>query len=138
VRAQELSYGDNKGANHCHPPTDTRIGSAPLTFGVWDGRDLNDVAIRESLLERCEALWRDKLLTRLAIPEVLECGATPERSFDDIRAALDEGWPSRQVLFESPNMPYNEERRRYFGLTWCKTKCVLRSSSLLLRGRPAN
>lgn len=50
--------------------SDTRIGDSPLTFGVWAREDLGDVGVREELLSRCEALWREKILSRLAIPEV--------------------------------------------------------------------
>lgn len=105
---------------------DTRIGNAPLTFGVWDSRDLHDAEIRASLLERCESLWRDKLLSRLAIPEVLEVESDPPRSFGTIQAALDEGWPGRAAFFDSADPALNTEgRRRYFGLTWVKSRCVL-------------
>lgn len=140
---------------------DTRVGSAPLVHAVWKVQDFIDRPhVREELYRLCESRWRDRTIARLAIPEVrevlplvryqpcrlilgsrapsfvqvLESKDPRARSFADIEAALSGGWPSREALFEGIETPWVEGRRRFFGLTWCKTRyvpCPVQSSRYL-------
>jgi hypothetical protein len=56
--------------------------------------------------------------------QVLESAVGPARTYEDVEAALSGGWPSREAIFEGIETPIEHEKRRFFGLTWCKTKSV--------------
>jgi hypothetical protein len=89
-RCKEVFRQNRKTCSLSH----TRIGNAPLGLGVWEvseipdgttsslnftstgkgeGPEVDEVEdVKGELIKKCEALWEDRMLSRLAIPEVLE------------------------------------------------------------------
>ncbi|CED82567.1 hypothetical protein [Phaffia rhodozyma] len=144
-RSKELFINNRKTCSLSH----VRIGSAPMKVGTWDVKDFENDHVWVELLDLCEALWKDRLLSRMAVPDVLEANLGDlndrPRTFADVQATLDAGWPSRQPLIDarqkmmSPQLSselsrtvnYGDNRidtrsgqrfRKYLGLTWCKCK----------------
>lgn len=57
------------------------------------------------MVARCSQAWRERVLARMAIPEVLEGPASDTfGSFQGIKEMLDRGWPSAQTVL-APRHP---------------------------------
>ncbi|KAG8853385.1 hypothetical protein FRB96_008175 [Tulasnella sp. 330] len=126
------------GRKTCRLPH-VRLGGGEVEISTWEvpfdlerykgGRDL------PALMNAIKTLWSERVLARLAIPEVLEGGdpdtighPLPEgeepvqRSYADVEDIINKGWPSRERILRSTPTSNHNEFRRYLGLSWTKSR----------------
>lgn len=70
---------------------------------------------------------------RWCAAQILEANDGSLRTFADIRADLEQGWPIKERLFADTGSRSTDIVQPFLGLTWCKkTKCVVSTLPLLL------
>ncbi|KAG8711671.1 hypothetical protein FRC08_015617 [Ceratobasidium sp. 394] len=100
-----------------------RLGHGELEIGVWrTPQELKDQKDLLSVIASCKKLWQERVLGKLATPEVLEGDQEqPLRTYDDIERVLARGWPAHEnLLLEFP--PDAGLHKRYICLLWTKSK----------------
>ncbi|KAK4685235.1 hypothetical protein P7C73_g4917, partial [Tremellales sp. Uapishka_1] len=104
----------------------SRIGDRPREIGVYvTPTDFNEDQLKE-VLNRCKALWQEKTLSRLAVPEVLEIETPPNRvnpvrSYADIEAIINGNWSNRERMILADGTNPNRFKR-LLGLTWAHSR----------------
>ncbi|KAB5593052.1 hypothetical protein CTheo_3517 [Ceratobasidium theobromae] len=100
-----------------------RLGHGELEIGVWRApQELKDQKDLQSVIASCKKLWQERVLAKLATPEVLEGEQEqPLRNYQDIETVLSRGWPAHEsLLLEFP--PDAGLHKRYICLLWTKSK----------------
>ncbi|KAG8759703.1 hypothetical protein FRC12_009709 [Ceratobasidium sp. 428] len=118
-RCKEMFLGSRKTCRLSH----ARLGHGELEIGVWRApQELKDQKDLLSVIASCKKLWQERVLSKLATPEVLEGDQEqPLRRYDDIEVVLSRGWPAHEnLLLEFP--PDAGLHRRYICLLWTKSK----------------
>jgi hypothetical protein len=108
---------------------------------VWRApQELKDQKDLLSVIASCKKLWQERVLAKLATPEVSSVPSTctnlsetrgfqvlegdqeqPLRTYEDIETVLSRGWPAHEsLLLEFP--PDAGLHRRYICLLWTKSK----------------
>ncbi|KAG9001620.1 hypothetical protein FRB93_012046 [Tulasnella sp. JGI-2019a] len=126
------------GRKTCRLPH-VRLGGGEVEISTWEvpfdierykgGREL------PALMNAIKTLWSERVLARLAIPEVLEGGdpdtignPLPEgeelvqRSYADVEDIINKGWPSREHILRNTPTSDHDQYRRYLGLSWTKSR----------------
>ncbi|KAG8957030.1 hypothetical protein FRC03_010597 [Tulasnella sp. 419] len=126
-RAKELF---ENGRKTCRLPH-VRVGGGEIELSVWELP--HEIETRKELpllISAIKTHWSERVLARLAIPEVLE-GADefgldgkakkPERrTYSDVEDVIAKGWPAREKVIKSA--PIGPHQRRYLGLSWAKSR----------------
>ncbi|QRV86162.1 hypothetical protein RhiJN_14180 [Ceratobasidium sp. AG-Ba] len=118
-RCKEMFLGNRKTCRLSH----ARLGHGELEIGVWRApAELKDQKELSSVIASCKKLWQERVLGKLATPEVLEGDQEqPLRTYDDIELVLSRGWPAHEsLLLEFP--PDAGLHKRYICLLWTKSK----------------
>ncbi|CAE6433613.1 unnamed protein product [Rhizoctonia solani] len=118
-RCKEMFLGNRKTCRLSH----ARLGHGELEIGVWRApQELKGQKDLLSVIASCKKLWQERVLAKLATPEVLEGDQEqPLRTYEDIDAVLARGWPAHEsLLLEFP--PDVGLHRRYICLLWTKSK----------------
>ncbi|KAG9102829.1 hypothetical protein FRC06_001018 [Ceratobasidium sp. 370] len=118
-RCKEMFLGSRKTCRLSH----ARLGHGELEIGVWRApEELKDQKDLLSVIASCKKLWQERVLGKLATPEVLEGDQEqPLRTYDDIERVLSRGWPAHEsLLLEFP--PDAGLHKRYICLLWTKSK----------------
>ncbi|KAF8744786.1 hypothetical protein RHS02_02013, partial [Rhizoctonia solani] len=100
-----------------------RLGHGELEIGVWRApQELKGQKDLQSVIASCKKLWQERVLAKLATPEVLEGDQEqPLRTYEDIDTVLARGWPAHEsLLLEFP--PDVGLHKRYICLLWTKSK----------------
>ncbi|WWC72872.1 uncharacterized protein I206_106836 [Kwoniella pini CBS 10737] len=103
-----------------------RLGDRTRELGVHvTPTDFSPEQIKE-VLTRCKALWNEKTLARLAVPEMLEVDlppglANPLRDFGDVDDMVTRNWPSREAMIRADGLDPNRFRR-LLSLIWSHSK----------------
>ncbi|CAE7061883.1 unnamed protein product [Rhizoctonia solani] len=100
-----------------------RLGHGELEIGVWRApQELKAQKDLLSVIASCKKLWQERVLAKLATPEVLEGDQEqPLRTYQDIDDVLARGWPAHEnLLLEFP--PSAGLHKRYICLLWTKSK----------------
>ncbi|WVN87967.1 uncharacterized protein L203_103164 [Cryptococcus depauperatus CBS 7841] len=104
----------------------TRLGHRTRELGVHvTPTDLTPEQMKE-VLSRCKALWNEKTLSRLAIPEMLEVDlppnlANPLRDFNDVNDIVTRNWPSREAMIRADGIDQTRFKR-LISLIWAHSK----------------
>ncbi|WVW79591.1 hypothetical protein I302_101560 [Kwoniella bestiolae CBS 10118] len=104
----------------------TRLGDRVRELGVHvTPTDFTPEQIKE-VLTRCKALWNEKTLARLAVPEMLEVDlppglSNPLRDFGDVDDIITRNWPSREAMIKADGLDPNKFRR-LLSLIWAHSK----------------
>ncbi|KAG9126552.1 hypothetical protein FRC07_003006 [Ceratobasidium sp. 392] len=118
-RCKEMFLGSRKTCRLSH----ARLGHGELEIGVWRApQELKDQKDLHSVIASCKKLWQERVLSKLATPEVLEGDQEqPLRTYDDIELVLSRGWPAHEnLLLDFP--PDAGLHKRYICLLWTKSK----------------
>ncbi|CAE6459800.1 unnamed protein product [Rhizoctonia solani] len=118
-RCKEMFQGNRKTCRLSH----ARLGHGELEIGVWRApEELKAQKDLLSVIASCKKLWQERVLAKLATPEVLEGDQEqPLRTYKDIDDVLARGWPAHEsLLLEFP--PGAGLHRRYICLLWTKSK----------------
>lgn len=84
-----------------------------------------------NLMNAIKTLWSERVLARLAIPEVLEAGEDDwnntnvipvQRTYADVEDVIARGWPAREVVLRTAPSKDRDRFRRYLGLSWTKSR----------------
>ncbi|WWC63792.1 uncharacterized protein I303_106397 [Kwoniella dejecticola CBS 10117] len=103
-----------------------RLGDRTRELGVHvTPTDFSPEQIKE-VLTRCKALWNEKTLARLAVPEMLEVDlpaglGNPLRDFADVDDMVVRNWPSREAMIKANDLDPNRFRR-LLSLIWSHSK----------------
>ncbi|EIM84224.1 uncharacterized protein STEHIDRAFT_123075 [Stereum hirsutum FP-91666 SS1] len=115
-RCKELFAGGRKTCSLSH----ARLGALDMELAVWViPQELQGAPELPALLECCEETWREHILGKLAVPEVLE-HQSEMRSYSDIEKFLLVYEFPGKTLFTTPTKSPNH--RRYVSLHWAKTR----------------
>ncbi|WWC90996.1 uncharacterized protein L201_005935 [Kwoniella dendrophila CBS 6074] len=104
----------------------TRLGDRTRELGVHvTPTDFTPEQMKE-VLTRCKALWNEKTLARLAVPEMLEVDlpsglSNPLRDFGDVDDMVTRNWPSREAMIKADELDPNRFRRM-LSLIWSHSK----------------
>ncbi|WVR08840.1 hypothetical protein IAU60_005898 [Kwoniella sp. DSM 27419] len=104
----------------------TRLGDRTRELGVHvTPTDFTPEQMKEVLL-RCKALWNEKTLSRLAVPEMLEVdlppGLTnPLRDYGDVDDMVTRNWPSREAMIKADGLDPSRFKR-LLSLIWSHSK----------------
>ncbi|WWD06989.1 hypothetical protein V865_005086 [Kwoniella europaea PYCC6329] len=104
----------------------TRLGDRIREMGVHvTPTDFTPEQIKE-VLTRCKALWNEKTLARLAVPEMLEVDlppglSNPLRDFADVDDIITRNWPSREAMIRADDLDPNKFKRM-ISLIWSHSK----------------
>ncbi|WRT69293.1 uncharacterized protein IL334_006277 [Kwoniella shivajii] len=104
----------------------TRLGDRTREIGVHvTPTDFTPEQLKE-VLTRCKALWNEKTLARLAVPEMLEVDlppglANPLRDFGDVDDMVTRNWPSREAMIKANGLDPNRFKR-LLSLIWSHSK----------------
>ncbi|ODN97330.1 hypothetical protein L198_03893 [Cryptococcus wingfieldii CBS 7118] len=104
----------------------TRLGDRTRELGVHvTPTDFTPEQMKE-VLSRCKALWNEKTLSRLAIPEMLEVDlpadfANPLRDFADVDDIVTRNWPSREAMIHGEGIDQTRFKR-LLSLIWAHSK----------------
>ncbi|WVQ74471.1 hypothetical protein IAR50_004072 [Cryptococcus sp. DSM 104548] len=104
----------------------TRLGDRTRELGVHvTPTDFTPEQMKE-VLSRCKALWNEKTLSRLAIPEMLEVDlppsfANPLRDFADVDDIVTRNWPSREAMIHGEGVDQTRFKR-LLSLIWAHSK----------------
>ncbi|KAG8743706.1 hypothetical protein FRC10_011579 [Ceratobasidium sp. 414] len=134
-RCKEMFLGSRKTCRLSH----ARLGHGELEIGVWRApQELKDQKDLQSVIASCKKLWQERVLGKLATPEVCAFSSfeitsetrgqvlegdqeQPLRTYDDIELVLSRGWPAHEsLLLEFP--PDAGLHKRYICLLWTKSK----------------
>ncbi|CAE6427546.1 unnamed protein product [Rhizoctonia solani] len=118
-RCKEMFQGNRKTCRLSH----ARLGHGELEIGVWRApQELKAQKDLLSVIASCKKLWQERVLAKLATPEVLEGDQEqPLRTYQDIDDVLARGWPAHEnLLLEFP--PSAGLHKRYICLLWTKSK----------------
>ncbi|THH15460.1 hypothetical protein EW146_g5027 [Bondarzewia mesenterica] len=115
-RCKELFSGERKTCSLSH----VRLGTVDMEMAVWEiPTDLQDAKELPSLIDCCEQMWREHVLSRLAVPEMLE--HQPEiQTFADIEQKVLKTRFFRSELFTRP--PRSPDHRRFVSFSWAKVR----------------
>ncbi|KAL7421042.1 hypothetical protein Q5752_003926 [Cryptotrichosporon argae] len=104
----------------------SRLGDRPREIGLHvTPTDFAPEQLKE-VVTRCRTLWREKTLSRLAVPEMLEIDLPPHllnpiRNYDDIDDIVTRNWPAREATIRAANVD-PARFKRLLGLTWAHAK----------------
>ncbi|KAG8893307.1 hypothetical protein FRB99_002064, partial [Tulasnella sp. 403] len=130
-RAKELFENGRKTCKLPH----VRVGGGELELSVWEiPWEIQNKKELTPLIAAVRTLWTERILARLAIPEVLEGGEEDwpsgsnsreppvERTYNDVEEVISKGWPAREQLLLTAPSPNHDHYRRYLGLSWAKSR----------------
>ncbi|OCF32422.1 hypothetical protein I317_05792 [Kwoniella heveanensis CBS 569] len=104
----------------------TRLGDRTRELGVHvTPTDFTPEQMKE-VLARCKALWNEKTLSRLAVPEMLEVDLPPGldnplRDYADVDDMVTRNWPSREAMIRADGLDPNRFKR-LLSLIWSHSK----------------
>ncbi|KAK8844157.1 hypothetical protein IAR55_006951 [Kwoniella newhampshirensis] len=104
----------------------TRLGDRTRELGVHvTPTDFTPEQLKE-VLTRCKALWNEKTLSRLAVPEMLEVDLPPHlsnplRDYADVDDMVTRNWPSREAMIRADELD-PKRFRRLLSLIWAHSK----------------
>ncbi|WVF65333.1 hypothetical protein IAT40_000059 [Kwoniella sp. CBS 6097] len=104
----------------------TRLGDRTRELGVHvTPTDFTPEQMKE-VLARCKALWNEKTLSRLAVPEMLEVDlppglSNPLRDYADVDDMVTRNWPSREAMIRADGLDPNRFKR-LLSLIWSHSK----------------
>ncbi|WVQ93008.1 hypothetical protein IAU59_000071 [Kwoniella sp. CBS 9459] len=104
----------------------TRLGDRTRELGVHvTPTDFTPEQMKE-VLTRCKALWNEKTLSRLAVPEMLEVDlppgpSNPLRDYADVDDMITRNWPSREAMIRADGLDPNRFKR-LLSLIWSHSK----------------
>ncbi|THH14473.1 hypothetical protein EW146_g5860 [Bondarzewia mesenterica] len=115
-RCKELFSGGRKTCSLSH----ARLGTRDMELAVWEiPADLQNTKELPFILECCEQMWREHVLSRLAVPELLE-HQDELRTFRDIESKiLRIGFPGQELFTQPPRSP---NHRRFVSFNWAKLR----------------
>ncbi|ORX39265.1 hypothetical protein BD324DRAFT_619074 [Kockovaella imperatae] len=103
-----------------------RVGDRHREIGVHvTPTDFTPELLKE-VLNRCQSMWNEKTLARLAVPEMLEIDlppgvVNPLQSYSDVEAVIARNWPSREAMIRAQGA--DEKRfKRVLSLIWAHAK----------------
>ncbi|ORY33018.1 hypothetical protein BCR39DRAFT_504009 [Naematelia encephala] len=104
----------------------SRLGDRPREIGVHvTPTGVSPEQLKE-IVARCKALWNEKSLARLAVPEMLEIDLPPHlfnplKSYADVEATVTRNWPTREAMIKGEDAD-PERFKRLLGLTWAHSR----------------
>ncbi|TFY71465.1 hypothetical protein EVG20_g1527 [Dentipellis fragilis] len=115
-RCKELFKGGRKTCSLSH----ARLGTRDMELVTCDvAADLVGKTELPEMLDHCEHMWREHVLSKLAVPEVLE-HQNDLRTFQDIEQRyLKAGFPDKELFGKAPENP---NHRRYITFSWAKAR----------------
>jgi len=115
-RCKELFEGGRKTCSLSH----ARLGTRDMEMAAWEiSVDLISKEEWPALVASCEQMWREHVLSKLAVPEILENQYDIHTYAEIEERLLQHGFPGRDELTRPTRSP---NHRRYISLNWAKAR----------------